>query len=62
MVETTSSLCVLLEINMSNNRNVSTEVQLEDILPENAFSVFLEICYQKRRPRADLSSLSYYDY
>ena len=64
MVETTSSLCVLLEINMSNNPNVSIsiEVQLEEILPENAFSVFLETCYQKDGPRAELSSLSYYDY
>ena len=43
---TTSSLCVLLEINMSNNRNVSKyiEVQLEEILPENTFSVFMETC------------------
>ena len=28
---------------------VSIEVQLEEILPENAFSVFLETCYPKRR-------------
>ena len=36
---------------MSNNRNVSIsiEVQLEEILPDNAFSVFcMEICYPKK--------------
>ena len=54
LVETTSSLCVLLEINMSNNRNVSKyRGSVEEILPENAISVFLETNYPKRQPRAD---------
>ena len=38
---------MLLETNISNNCNVSIDVQLEEILPENAYLVFLEYATQK---------------
>ena len=48
---------------MSNNRYVSKYGGfLGEILPENAVSLFLEKHNTKRRPRANLSSLSYQDH
>ena len=45
---------------MSNNHYVSKyRVFFGEILPENAVSLFLEKPNTKRRPRAELSSLSY---